>query len=111
MQLCLAQAENVIQGIELNMNKTEWATQAFDAFEKFQRGDFHGWDEDWTIVGDLHWTRSTQFNFESDGDISPRELELHIMFNSDETIDEVYSIISNDGDDIIKDMPLALLEA
>ncbi len=89
----------------------EWATQAFDAFEKFQQGDFIGWDEDWTKVSDLHWTRSTEFVFDSDGDIPPRELELHIMFNTDETIDEIYSIISNEGEDIIRDMPLDLLAA
>jgi hypothetical protein len=93
------------------MNKMEWANQAFDALEKFQRGDFLGWNEDWTVVSDLHWTRSTEFIFESDGDIPPRELELHVMFNPDDTLDEVYWIISNDDDDIIKDMPLALLEA
>jgi hypothetical protein len=31
------------------------------------------------------------------------------MFSQDDSIDEIYSIISNDNDDIIKDMPLALL--
>jgi hypothetical protein len=93
------------------MSKLELANHAFDVFEKLQRGDFLGWDEDWTKISDHHWTRSTLFVFESDGDIPPRELELHIMFNPDGTIDEVYSIISNDDDDIIKDMPLALLEA
>jgi hypothetical protein len=96
---------------DFKMNKMEWATQAFDVFEKFQPGEFLGWDEDWTKVGDLHWTRSTEFTFESDGDIPPRELELHIMFNPDGTLDEVYSIISNDDDDIIRDLPLALLSA
>lgn len=93
------------------MNKMELATQAFDVFEKFQRGDFIGWDEDWTQVSELHWTRNAQYLFESDGDIPPRDLELHILFNSDGSIDEVYSIISNDDDDIIQDMPLALLQA
>jgi hypothetical protein len=96
---------------ELKMNKMELANHAFDVFEKFQLGDFIGWDEDWTVVGDLHWTRSTQFVFESDGDISPRDLELHIMFNPDESIDEVYSIISNEGEDIFRDLPLGLLTA
>jgi hypothetical protein len=93
------------------MNKMEWATQAFDVFEKFQRGDFIGWDEDWTVVSDFHWTRNAHFIFDSDGDIPPRDLELHILFNPDGSIDEVYSIISNEDDDIIKDMPLALLNA
>jgi hypothetical protein len=93
------------------MNKMEWAAQAFDVFEKFQPGDFISWDENWTIVSESHLRRNAQFNFESDGDIPPRDLELHIMFNPDESIDEVYSIISNDDDDIIRDMPLALLEA
>ncbi len=91
------------------MTKLESANQAFDVFEKFQRGDFIGWDEDWTIASEFHYRRNAQFIFESDGDIPPRDLELHILFNSDGTIDEVYSIISNDDDDIIQDMPLALL--
>ena len=89
----------------------ELATHVFDVFEKFQPGEFIGWDEDWTIISNLHWTRCTQFVFESDGDISPRDLELHIMFNSDETIDEVFSIISNEDEDIIRDVPLDLLKA
>ena len=89
----------------------ELANHVFDVFEKFQRGDFIGWDDEWTVMSDLHWTRSTQFVFESDGDISPRDLELHIMFNPDETIDEVYSIISNEDEDIIRDLPLGLLTA
>jgi hypothetical protein len=93
------------------MNKIESATHAFDVFEKFQRGDFIGWDEDWTVVSELHWTRNAHFIFESDGDIPPRDLELHILFNPDESIDEIYSIISNEGDDIIGDVPLALLNA
>lgn len=93
------------------MSKLELANQAFDAFERFQQGNFIGWDEDWKKISDFHWTRSTEFVFDSDGDIPPRELELHIMFNPDDTIDEVYSIISNDGEDIIRDLPLALLTA
>jgi hypothetical protein len=36
------------------MNKMELANHAFDVFEKFQRGDFLGWDEDWTVMSDLH---------------------------------------------------------
>jgi hypothetical protein len=91
------------------MDKIESANHAFDVFEKFQRGDFIEWDEDWTVISDLHWTRNTQFIFESDGDIPPRDLELHIMFNPDGSIDEIYSIISNDDDDIIVDLPLAFL--
>jgi hypothetical protein len=90
-------------------NKMELATQAFDVFEKFQRGDFIGWDEEWTVVSEHHWIRNAHFVFESDGDIPPRDLELHILFNPDESIDEIYSIISNEGEDIIVDMPLALL--
>ena len=93
------------------MSKLELANQAFDAFERFQQGNFIGWDEDWKKISDLHWTRSTEFVFDSVGDIPPRELELHVMFNPDDTIDEVYSIISNDGEDIIRDLPLALLTA
>lgn len=93
------------------MNKIELANHAFEVFEKFQRGDFIGWDEDWTALSDHHWTRGTQFVFESDGDIPPRDLELHIIFNPDESIDEIYSIISNDDNDIIRDLPLALLTA
>ena len=92
------------------MTKIELANHAFDVFEKFQPGDFLGWNENWTKVSELHWTRSTEFTFESDGDIPTRELELHVIFNPDETIDEVYSIISNDDDDIIKDLPLSLLD-
>ena len=93
------------------MNKMELATQAFDVFEKFQPGEFIGWDEEWTVMSDLHWSRSTQFVFESDGDIPPRDLELHIIFNPGESIDEVYSIISNEDEDIIRDLPLELLTA
>ena len=43
------------------------ATQAFDVFEKFQPGEFIGWDEKWTVMSNLHWTTNTQFVFESDG--------------------------------------------
>jgi hypothetical protein len=32
---------------DLKMTKMELANQAFEVFEKFQPGEFIGWDEDW----------------------------------------------------------------